>query len=101
MSLAVGNLEGAEQASAEAFHKLSMRGKIEGPEEAVLHARALVLEALGRSDEASDLLEQARATVRGKAEKIEDPELRQRFLQEIPLNRAIMETGDDQEGHHA
>ncbi len=101
LSLAAGQIERAEQASAEAFHKLSMRGKIEGPEEAVLHARALVLEALGRTDEVADLLEQARATVRSKAEKIEDPELRQRFLQEIPLNRAIMETGDDQTGQHA
>ncbi|MGD8697816.1 MAG: adenylate/guanylate cyclase domain-containing protein [Gemmatimonadales bacterium] len=96
LSLAAGDKESAEQASAEAFHKLSMRGKIEGPEEAVLHTRALVLEALGRHAEAVDLYEQARATVRGKAEKIEDPQWRQRFLRDIPLNRAIMEAGDDQ-----
>jgi hypothetical protein len=95
LSLAAGDMDGAEQASAEAFHKLSMRGKIEGPEEAVFHIRALVLESLGRHDEATELHQQARATVRAKAEKVEDPELRQRYLEDIPLNRAIMEAGDD------
>jgi hypothetical protein len=82
-----------EQSSAEALHKLSMRGKIEGPEETVLYVRALTLQALGREEEASGLLEQARVTIKAKAEKIEDLELRERFQHEIPLNRKIMETG--------
>ncbi len=101
LCLAAGDPESAEQASAEAFHKLSMRGKIEGPEEAVLHTRGLVLDALGRREEAIDLFKQARATVRAKAEKIEDSELRQRFLTGIPLNREIMETGDERTGQQA
>jgi hypothetical protein len=69
-----------------------MRGKIEGPEEAVLYVRARTLQALGQEEEASALLEQARVTIRAKAEKIEDPKLREEFLNEIPLNREIMET---------
>lgn len=101
LSLASGDLDRAEQASSEAFHKLGMRGKIEGPEEAVLYTRAVVLESLGRSAEANELFEQARDTIQAKAEKIEDPELRQRFLEGIPLNRAITETGDAQTGHTA
>jgi predicted ATPase len=92
LSLTAGDLEDAEQSSAEALHKLSMRGKIEGPEEAVLYVRARTLQALGQEEEASALLEQARVTIRAKAEKIEDPKLREEFLNEIPLNREIMET---------
>jgi hypothetical protein len=101
LRLAAGDPEGADQASAEAFRKLSMHGKIEGPEEAIFHTRALVLDALGRKAEALELYEQARTTVLDKAEKIEDARLRRRFLHDIPLNRAIMETGDDRTGRHA
>ena len=79
-------MESAEEASAEAMHKLSMRGKIEGPEEAVLFVRARTLKALGREEEASQILKQAQETIREKAEKIEDPDVRESFLN-IPLNR--------------
>lgn len=99
LGLASGDLDSAEQAAAEALHKLGLRGKIEGPEEAVYYTRALVLESLGRSAEAAELFERARDTVQTKAERIEDPALRERFLRGIPLNRAIWETGDDQAGH--
>ena len=88
--LSEGDLEGAEDASAEATHKLSMRGKIEGPEEAVLYVRARALEALGREQEAAEILEQAQDAIREKAEKIEDGTLRERFLNEIPLNREVL-----------
>ena len=101
LHLAAGDPEGAEQASAEALHKLSLHGKIEGPEEAVFYTRALVLDALGRKAEAVELYEEARTTVLDKAEKIEDAQLRGQFLHDIPLNRAIMETGDDPTGRHA
>ena len=86
IALEAGDVEGAEEASAEAMHKLSMRGKIEGPEEAVLFTRARSLEAQGREEEAAEILEQARAAIREKANKIGDPDVRQSFLN-IPLNR--------------
>jgi tetratricopeptide (TPR) repeat protein len=89
IALEAGDLEGAEEASAEAMHKLSMRGKIEGPEEAVLFTRARSLEAQGREEEAAEILEQARAAIREKANKIEDPGIRQSFL-DIPLNREAL-----------
>jgi len=89
IALEAGDVEAAEEASAEAMHKLSMRGKIEGPEEAVLFTRARSLEALGRQEEAAEILEQARAAIREKAKKIEDPDVRQSFL-DIPLNREAL-----------
>ena len=86
IALEAGDVEAAEEASAEAMHKLSMRGKIEGPEEAVLFVRAGALKAMGREEEASQILKQAQETIREKAEKIEDPDVRESFLN-IPLNR--------------
>ncbi len=89
IALEAGDVTAAEEASAEAMHKLSMRGKIEGPEEAVLFTRARSLEAQGRKDEAADVLEQARTAIREKANKIEDPDTRRSFLA-IPLNRQAL-----------
>ncbi len=89
LALEAGDVESAEEASAEAMHKLSMRGKIEGPEEAVLFTRSRSLEAQGRGDEAAEVLEQARAAIREKAAKIGDSDIRQSFL-EIPLNREAL-----------
>jgi predicted ATPase len=89
IALDAGDPEAADEASAEAIHKLSMRGKIEGPEEAVLYIRARSLKALGREEEASEILNQARDAIREKAAKIEDSKVRQIFL-DIPLNRQAL-----------
>ena len=49
--------------------------------EEVHRAHALVLQALGRDDEADEHARRANAIVAAKADRIPDPELRQRFLQ--------------------
>jgi len=90
LGLDAGNLHGAELASAEATRRLSLHGNIQGPEEAVLYTRVRILAALGRHEEALEVLEKARETVRRKANLIEDRNLRRRYLEEIPLNREIL-----------
>lgn len=60
--------------------------------EEVLYDAACALEAVGEQSEAADLLERARGEVARKAASIEEPERRQRFLHEVPLNRWITGT---------
>ncbi|MFF8844893.1 hypothetical protein ACF08N_19610 [Streptomyces sp. NPDC015127] len=57
--------------------------------EEVLYHSAAVLSACGARDEAERLLERARAEVARKAELIGDSALRQRFVAEVPLDRAV------------
>lgn len=59
-------------------------------EEVCYHA-AVVLAANGDSAEARLLLERARRVIAAKAERIEDPAMRQGFLHDVPLNRWIEE----------
>jgi adenylate cyclase len=96
LALDVGNLEGADRASAEATRKLRLHGNIQGPEEVVLYTRVRALSALGREDEKLEVLGEARDTVRRRADLIEDAELRRRFLEEIPLHREILGLGEPQ-----
>ncbi|WP_308013803.1 AAA family ATPase [Streptantibioticus parmotrematis] len=58
--------------------------------EEVLYHAARALHADGSRAEARELIRRARLKVTGKADSIDDPALRRSFLEEIPLNRAIM-----------
>jgi class 3 adenylate cyclase len=79
----------ADRASEEAIQRLRRHGNVQGPEEHVLMVRAQVLAALGRPEESSHLAEEARDTVRRKAERIRDDERRRRFM-ELPPNPQIL-----------
>ncbi|MBC9719422.1 AAA family ATPase [Streptomyces sp. TRM66268-LWL] len=58
--------------------------------EEVLHDAACALAAAGEDAQTGLLLERARAEVRRKADSIGDPSQRQRFLTDVPLNRALL-----------
>lgn len=90
LALADGDLETADESSERALAGLRRQGHVQGPEERILWTRARVLRTAGRGEEADALAEEARETVREKAAWIEEPELRERFLREIPLNAEIL-----------
>ncbi|MET7988951.1 AAA family ATPase [Streptomyces sp. NPDC005281] len=58
--------------------------------EEVLHHAAVVLRAADGAAEADELARQAREVVARKADLIHSPADRDRFLREVPLNRAIL-----------
>ena len=91
IALDEGDSSSADRTSAEALAKLYKHGSIQGPEEVVLYARGKVLVAAGRNREAAVMFEEAQETIRAKAERIEDPEVRQRFLEDVHPNPAILE----------
>jgi predicted ATPase/class 3 adenylate cyclase len=90
LDLEAGNIDAAEIASAQATETMDLHGSIEGPEEAVLYSRARVLDALGKRDESTEALHRARTIIRNRADRIEDPDLRRHYLEQIPLHREIL-----------
>jgi tetratricopeptide (TPR) repeat protein len=87
-----GRLPEAEALSERAIGQITVRGYASfGGEEEVLYTRARVLEDMGSSDASRDALGKAYSRVRTKSERIEDLELRRRFLEAVPLHRAIVE----------
>jgi tetratricopeptide (TPR) repeat protein len=86
-----GDTEEAASLSEKALERISVRGYASfGGEEEVFYTRCRVLEDLGRLNAAADALAKAYSRVRTKAERIDDPDLRRRFLQAVPLHRAIV-----------
>lgn len=63
--------------------------------EEVLYYAAQALTAAGSGTEARPLLERARAEALRKADSIDGAGLRARFLHEVPLNRALLQQGDE------
>ncbi|MFE2430685.1 ATP-binding protein [Streptomyces sp. NPDC059373] len=61
--------------------------------EEVLYYAARALNAAGSNAEARHLIERARTEVRRKADSIDDEAQRSRFLNAVPLNRALFEEG--------
>jgi adenylate cyclase len=91
IALDEGDSSSADRMSAEALAKLYKHGSIQGPEEVVLYARGKVLAAAGRNREAAAMFEEAQETIRTKADRIEDPEVRHHFLEDVHPNAAILE----------
>ncbi len=91
IALDEGDSLAADRMSAEALAKLYKHGSIQGPEEVVLYARARVLAAAGRDREAAAIYEEAKETIWMKADRIQDPEVRRRFLEDVHPNPAILE----------
>ncbi|MBI2894720.1 MAG: protein kinase [Deltaproteobacteria bacterium] len=81
-----------------ALERLAVRGYASfGGEEEVFWTQSRVLEDAGRIDAAADALARAYSRVRTKADRIEDAELRRRFLQAVPLHRAIVSAWESRE----
>ncbi len=91
LALAAADPSRADRSSAMAVEMLDRRGNLQGPEEAIFYIRARALRACDRAEEAETMLDRARAVVREKARHIEDPGLRRHYLEEVDLNRAILE----------
>lgn len=91
LALEEGDSGAADRASAEALAKLYKHGSIQGPEEVVLYVRGRVLAAAGRGREAAAMFEEAKETIRIKADRIQDPEVRRRFLADVHPNPAILQ----------
>jgi class 3 adenylate cyclase/tetratricopeptide (TPR) repeat protein len=100
LALGRGSTDAADRLSTSALRRLRRHGSIQGPEEVVLFTRARALEAAGRPDEAADLLDEARDLLHEKAARIEDPEGRRRFLEDVRPNPEILAgaTGPSREG---
>jgi predicted ATPase len=98
IDLEEGNLAAADAASAAAVSLLDIQGSIQGPEEAILYARHRVLETLGREEEALEAVRRARTIILNRADRIEDPDMRKRYLHSIALNEEILEKSADRPG---
>ncbi|MFG2719750.1 AAA family ATPase [Streptomyces sp. NPDC048416] len=95
--LAQGDLGEAEVSAREALSLLNEVGDMPALRtEEMLYQAAVVLRAAGNHAEARVLLARALAEVTRKAEGIADDRLREGFLQNVPLNRAVFhaEWGD-------
>ncbi len=78
--LKLGHPSQAHGYTSQAVNLLREQDCIEGPEEAVYLAHSLVLTALGWREDASDALREAEAQLNAKADRISDPQSRQRYL---------------------
>lgn len=96
LATAGGDLDAADEASLHAVELLRRHGNVQGSEERVYLARARVLEAMGRAEAAAALVDEAAHRVRSKAERIADPELRQRFLELPPHPDVLAAAGEPQ-----
>jgi len=94
-----GQAEEAAALSEKALERISVRGYASfGGEEEVFYTRCRVLEDLGQPSAAADALAKAYSRVRTKADRIDDPDLRRRFLQAVPLHRAIVAAWEGRAG---
>jgi predicted ATPase/DNA-binding SARP family transcriptional activator len=87
--LALGRVAAACEASQVAVDLLEGQGVEEGDERRVYFYHAQNLSAHGKASEAAINLAEAKARMEAKADRIADAELRQSFLDNVPLNRAI------------
>ncbi len=90
LDLEDGRLEEADATSKQAVELLDYHCNIQGPEELVLYTRSRVLNALDRGQEAQGLLGRARTIVVNKLDRIEDPDLKEQFLESTDYYREIM-----------
>jgi tetratricopeptide (TPR) repeat protein len=87
---ALGQLDQALAASARAMDLLQ-EGVGDGAEEQICYYRAHILHAAGRLEEARAAMDKAQRELLAKADRINDPSLRRCFLEDVPLNREIVD----------
>ncbi len=91
ISLLRGDAAAARSSALQAVRILEEVGDMPAlrTEEVLFHA-AEAMRATGAHEAADEMLERARAVVRGKADRIGDARLRRGFLEQVALNRAIL-----------
>ncbi len=89
LMLAAGRVTEADDASLQAVDILRRHENVQGSEERILMVRAAVLDKLDEPQEAFLFVAEAAKRIREKAERIEDAELRRRFL-DLPPNPAVL-----------
>ncbi len=85
-----GDLEGALEVSERAMVRRDDLGGIEEDEAEVFLVRARVLEASGRAEDARAVRTRGAERLRAVASRIADPELRGRFLSDVPANGELI-----------
>jgi DNA-binding SARP family transcriptional activator len=93
--LELGQVAAACEASQSAVDLLEERGVAEGDERRVCFYHAQNLAAQGKTAEAAIYLVEAKSRMEAKAGRIGDAELRQSFLESVPINQAIRRTWQD------
>jgi eukaryotic-like serine/threonine-protein kinase len=90
-----GDAEGALEAGRAAHEALERLGEIEEGESMVRLAFAEALEQSGARDEARRALAVAHQRLLARADRIEEPAWRNRFLHAVPVNARIFALGDE------
>jgi tetratricopeptide (TPR) repeat protein len=93
--LARGNAEGALEAARSAHEALERLGEIEEGESMVRLAFAEALEQSGGRDDARGALAVAHQRLLARADRIEEPAWRARFLHAVPVNARILALADE------
>jgi tetratricopeptide (TPR) repeat protein len=88
--LALGSVDAAVAASSRALELRDALGGVEEDEAEVFLVTSRALEAAGRVEEAADVRLRGQSRLRYIARRIADPELRERFLNEVEANRALL-----------
>lgn len=95
--LAQGRPEQADELSAQALAALQADSRTFVNAQAVYFSRYRVLYAAGDAAGAAGALAQARSVLHAHSSEM-SPQDRQNFLQNVPVNRAIVQAGDAQAG---
>ena len=90
-----GDAEGALEAGRAAHEALERLGEIEEGESMVRLAFAEALEQTGARDEARRALAAAHRRLLARAERIEEPAWRNRFLHTVPVNARILALAEE------
>jgi len=90
-----GDAEGALEAARAAHDALERLGEIEEGESMVRLAFAEALEQTGRRDDARGALAVAYQRLLARADRIEEPAWRDRFLHAVPVNARILALADE------
>ena len=90
-----GDAEGALEAGRAAHEALERLGEIEEGESMVRLAFAEALEQTGARDEARRTLAAAHRRLLARAERIEEPAWRNRFLHAVPVNARILALAEE------
>lgn len=90
-SLAAGETEEAHTLTEETCAQLTSEGYSgDYPEQEIWWAAHRVWRAIGETEPARAALERAHRLVQEQAGRIQDPELRRSFLENVPVNREIV-----------
>lgn len=89
--LAMKDISSALETSELAMNSIKNQPFIDGFKEEIYFIRFRILTQAGREDDANQVLALAREELQIKADRIRDPNTRQRFLTSLPLHRRITE----------